>query len=96
LPLASEIPRIDIAHIETPSPHNPLGAKGAGEGGTIPAAAAIISALEDALHGERARFSKHPVSPEDVIDAIQLGLCVREVFPSSAVLGGTLLEIAGG
>jgi CO/xanthine dehydrogenase Mo-binding subunit len=30
-------------------PHNPLGVKGAGEGGTIPAAAAIISAVEDAL-----------------------------------------------
>jgi len=96
LPLATEMPRIDIAHIETPSPHNPLGAKGAGEGGTIPAAAAIISALEDALHGEGARFSKHPVSPEDVIEAIQLGLCVREVFPSSTGPGATLLEIAGG
>jgi carbon-monoxide dehydrogenase large subunit len=95
LPLASEMPRIDIAHIETPSPHNPLGAKGAGEGGTIPAAAAIISALEDALREEGARFSKHPVSPEDVIEAIHLGLCIREVVPSAGP-GGSLLEIAGG
>jgi aerobic carbon-monoxide dehydrogenase large subunit len=95
LPLASEIPRIDITHIETPSPLNPLGAKGAGEGGTIPAAAAIISALEDALREEGARFAKHPVSPEDVVAAIQLGLEVKAAV-SPAGLGRGLLEIAGG
>ncbi|MCZ6510015.1 MAG: xanthine dehydrogenase family protein molybdopterin-binding subunit, partial [Alphaproteobacteria bacterium] len=49
LPLASEMPHIDIVHQETPSPLNPLGVKGAGEGGTIPAAPAIVAAIENAL-----------------------------------------------
>ena len=43
------MPRIDVTHIEPPSPLNSLGVKGAGEGGTIPAAAAIIAAIENAL-----------------------------------------------
>jgi Aerobic-type carbon monoxide dehydrogenase, large subunit CoxL/CutL homologs len=38
-----------VIHLETPSPLNPLGVKGAGEGGTIPATACVISGVEDAL-----------------------------------------------
>ncbi|MEK7219583.1 MAG: hypothetical protein AAB253_00185, partial [candidate division NC10 bacterium] len=49
LPLATDVPRVDLVHLETPSPLNPLGMKGAGEGGTIPAIAAIVSAVENAL-----------------------------------------------
>ena len=49
MPLATEMPPIKVIHQETPSPLNPLGLKGAGEGGTIPAAAAIVSAIENAL-----------------------------------------------
>src|SRR5690606_37734254 len=48
MPYVTEVPRVEIAHIETPTPRNPLGAKGAGEAGVIPAAAAIAAALEDA------------------------------------------------
>jgi carbon-monoxide dehydrogenase large subunit len=70
LPTASEVPRIDIAHIEIPSPLNPLGAKGAGEAGTIPAAAAIVAAIENALWEFEVRISHHPVSPQDVIKAV--------------------------
>jgi len=71
LPMACEIPPIDIVHIETPSPLNPLGAKGAGEGGTIPAAAAIIGAIERALPGT-ARLLHHPVGPEQLYALINL------------------------
>ena len=49
LPAAPDVPGCLIEHVETPNPLNPLGVKGAGEGGTIPAPAAIISAIEDAL-----------------------------------------------
>lgn len=63
LPTAPEIPRIEIIHLESPSPINPIGVKGAGEGGTIPAAACVISAIEDALAPFRVRITEHPLSP---------------------------------
>ena len=66
LPLATEMPDIEIHHIETPSPRNPIGVKGAGEGGTIPAAACIISAIEDALGSGAPFIAEHPVSPERI------------------------------
>ena len=50
LPSAPETPNVDVTHVESPTPINPLGVKGAGEGGTIPAAAAIIAAIENALN----------------------------------------------
>ncbi|WP_419163531.1 molybdopterin cofactor-binding domain-containing protein [Candidatus Palauibacter sp.] len=49
LPTATDVPPIETAHIETPSPLNPLGTKGVGEGGAIPVAAAFAQAVEDAL-----------------------------------------------
>jgi carbon-monoxide dehydrogenase large subunit len=70
LPLATEMPRIEIIHIETPSPLNPLGVKGAGEGGTIPAAACIISAIEHALSPFAVRITEHPVSPARLVELI--------------------------
>jgi len=48
MPYSTEIPEVEIHHIETPSPLNPLGIKGAGEAGTIPVAAMLASAIEDA------------------------------------------------
>ena len=52
-----------IAHLETPSPLNPLGAKGAGEGGAIPAPAAIVAAVEDALRAYNIEITSIPVTP---------------------------------
>jgi CO/xanthine dehydrogenase Mo-binding subunit len=49
MPYATEIPAIEIDHIETPSPLNPLGVKGAGEAGVIPVGAVLASAIEEAL-----------------------------------------------
>ncbi|WP_460450256.1 molybdopterin cofactor-binding domain-containing protein [Alsobacter sp. SYSU BS001988] len=66
LPIATETPRIEIHHIETPSPRNPLGVKGAGEGGTIPAAACVISAVENALGPSAPFMGAHPIAPQDV------------------------------
>jgi aerobic carbon-monoxide dehydrogenase large subunit len=48
MPYATEVPTVEIDHLETPSPLNPLGVKGAGEAGVIPGSAAIAAAIEDA------------------------------------------------
>jgi len=60
MPYATEIPSIEIDHIETPSPLNPLGVKGAGEAGVIPVGAVIGSAVEDALG---VAINEMPLSP---------------------------------
>jgi CO/xanthine dehydrogenase Mo-binding subunit len=49
LPTALDMPHMEIGHHETPSPLNPLGTKGAGEAGAIPAAPLFVQAVEDAL-----------------------------------------------
>ncbi len=51
LPSAPEVPPIATAFVQTPSPNNPLGAKGIGEGGAIGTPAAIANAVADALGG---------------------------------------------
>ncbi|NDU73505.1 molybdopterin-dependent oxidoreductase [Actinomadura sp. DSM 109109] len=61
MPYATEIPRIETDHLETPSPLNPLGIKGAGEAGVIPVSAVIASAVEDA---EGIRVDAMPLSPD--------------------------------
>jgi aerobic carbon-monoxide dehydrogenase large subunit len=53
LPTAAEIPPLRIAEVESPSPLNPLGAKGAGEGGATGSLAALANAVADALGGRR-------------------------------------------
>jgi CO/xanthine dehydrogenase Mo-binding subunit len=60
MPYATEIPAIEIDHIETPSPLNPLGIKGAGEAGVIPVGAVIASAIEEALG---VPITEMPLSP---------------------------------
>jgi carbon-monoxide dehydrogenase large subunit len=66
MPYVSEVPRaIEIDHLETPSPLNPLGLKGAGEAGVIPGAAAIASAIEDA---EGFVITAMPISPSDLFE----------------------------
>ncbi len=49
MPYATEVPDVEIVHMETPTPLNPLGVKGVGEAGTIPVAQVVASAVEDAL-----------------------------------------------
>ena len=51
LPSAAEVPEIRTAFVESPSPRNPLGAKGIGEGGAIGVPAALGNAVADALGG---------------------------------------------
>ncbi len=73
LPGAMEVPSIDTLYKQTPSPLNPLGAKGAGEVSTIPTAAAIISAIEDALSPFGVRIAQTPVMPAKLVELITGG-----------------------
>ena len=70
LPAAPDVPSCRIEHVETPNPLNPLGVKGAGEGGTIPAPAAIISAIEDALSPFNVSFAEMPLTPDRIVAAL--------------------------
>jgi aerobic carbon-monoxide dehydrogenase large subunit len=70
LPSSAEVPPVELFHVHSPSPLNPLGAKGAGEGGTIPAPAAIANAVEDALRPFGARINEMPVTPPRIVGAI--------------------------
>ncbi len=73
LPLASEMPRVDVTHMETPSPLNSLGVKGAGEGGTIPAAPAVVAAIENALEEFNVVIDYYPVDPQYLCELIDKG-----------------------
>ena len=66
VPTAAEVPSVDVAHVETPSPLNPLGVKGAGEAGVIPVPAVVAQAVEDALHPFGVRITEMPLSPDRV------------------------------
>jgi carbon-monoxide dehydrogenase large subunit len=68
---SGEVPRVETMFTQSPSPNNPLGAKGAGEVGTIPAAAAIIAAIEDALEPFGVALSAAPVTPMELRAAIE-------------------------
>jgi aerobic carbon-monoxide dehydrogenase large subunit len=70
LPLATDVPRVDLVHFETPSPLNPLGIKGAGEGGTIPAIAAIAAAVENALSPFRVKIAEVPITPQRIVELL--------------------------
>ena len=65
MPYASEMPQMEIDHLETPSPLNPLGIKGLGEAGVIPGQAVFASAIEDA---EGFRITRMPISPSELYE----------------------------
>ena len=67
---ATEMPELRKVHTVTPSPLNPLGVKGAGEGGTLPVAAAVASAVDDALRAHGVFVDHHPLSTEAVREMI--------------------------
>jgi carbon-monoxide dehydrogenase large subunit len=71
LPMATDVPRVDTVHLQTPSPLNPLGVKGAGEGGTIPASAAIVGAIEDALSGFGLHLRDSPTVPQKLFELLR-------------------------
>ncbi len=68
LPLVCDVPRMDVALVEVPSFHGPLGAKGLGEAAIMPTAPAVINGLSRAIG---ARIRKIPATPERVLAAIE-------------------------
>jgi len=80
LPMATDVPTCNIAHVETVNPLNPLGVKGAGEGGTIPAAATIIAAIEDALSIYGVHFAETPLTPERIVAALRAAGAYEKLF----------------
>lgn len=70
IPTATEVPRIDVGHEETKSPLNPLGAKGAGEAGTIPVPALFAQALENALPEYDLEILETPLSPNRLFELL--------------------------
>jgi carbon-monoxide dehydrogenase large subunit len=72
IPRAADLPAISVTSRDVPSPTNPLGVKGAGEGGTIPAPAAIISAVEDALSPFGVHFASMPLTPDAIVNALRM------------------------
>ena len=71
LPRAAALPVVECELMETPSPLNPLGAKGIGEAGTIGAPVAIVNAVMDALAPYGIRHLDFPLTPQKVWQALQ-------------------------
>ncbi len=70
VPMAGEMPDIEVGHVVSPTAESELGAKGAGEAGTAGAAAAVVNAVNDALSPFGVRITKIPITPEVVLRAL--------------------------
>ena len=70
VPMAAEMPDMQIAHVETPTKESELGAKGAGEAGTAGAPAAVMNAINDALRPLGAQVTEMPFTPERILRAL--------------------------
>lgn len=70
LPAAADMPAIAIVHQRSPSPLNPLGVKGVGEGGAVAPPAAVANAVCDALAPFGVEINATPVAPEALVRAI--------------------------
>lgn len=71
VPMAGEMPDIHVAHMETPTSATTLGARGVGEAGTVGGAAAIWTAVNDALSPFGAVMTAQPFTPERVLDRLE-------------------------
>jgi aerobic carbon-monoxide dehydrogenase large subunit len=77
IPTAMEVPSIEVVHLETLSPLNPLGVKGVGEAGAIPVPALVAEAIEDALTPFGVRVREMPLSPERIRELIRGAVTAR-------------------
>ena len=81
VPVASDLPSIETVHLEYPSPRNPLGMKGLGEGGAISPPAAIANAIDDALAPLGVRLTETPALPWRVRGLIAAASASRPAAP---------------
>lgn len=70
LPAVGVVGEIRIDHMETPTPHNPLGVKGVGESGVVGAPAAVANAVADALSPFGVEVDELPLTPERILDLL--------------------------
>jgi carbon-monoxide dehydrogenase large subunit len=70
VPMAAEMPDIEVGHVETPTKESLLGAKGAGEAGTAGAPAAVMNAINDALKPLGVKVFAQPFTPERILAAL--------------------------
>ncbi|MBT7663747.1 MAG: xanthine dehydrogenase family protein molybdopterin-binding subunit, partial [Rhodospirillaceae bacterium] len=70
VPMAGEMPDIEVAHLENPTATSELGAKGAGEAGTAGAVSAILNAVNDAIAPLEATIAEVPVTPPRLLKAL--------------------------
>lgn len=70
VPMASEMPDMEVAHVETPTATSQLGAKGAGEAGTAGPRGCVMNAINDALSPFNARVTSQPITPEKILRAL--------------------------
>ena len=71
VPMSSEMPDIEVAHVQTPTRSSKLGAKGAGEAGTAGAPGAVMNAINDAIAPFKAEVWSQPITPEKVLKALK-------------------------
>jgi carbon-monoxide dehydrogenase large subunit len=71
VPTATDIPDMQMVHQHTPSPLNPLGVKGVGEGGAVAPPAAVANAICDALAPFGVEFNSTPIRPEQIVKAVR-------------------------
>lgn len=71
VPMAGEMPDIEVAHVQTPTASSALGAKGAGEAGTAGAPGAVMNAINDALLPHGAAVFSQPFTPEKILRALK-------------------------
>jgi carbon-monoxide dehydrogenase large subunit len=71
MPIASDMPPIELVHQEIPSPLNPLGVKGLGEGGAISPPVTLANAVCDALSPFGIEINATPIRPESLLRAVR-------------------------
>jgi len=95
LPTAIDVPTVELAHMETKSPLNPLGIKGVGEAGAIPTGALFAQAVEDALAGSGVEITAIPLSPGRLYGLIDSARRHGARPSAQAIQTGRSLVIAG-
>jgi CO/xanthine dehydrogenase Mo-binding subunit len=91
IPTATDVPPIETAHRETPSPYNPVGLKGVGEAGCIPTGALFAQAVEDALAGSGLEITEIPLSPNRLFELIEHARLKPDPTVSRTTVGRTIV-----
>lgn len=72
MPLATDMPKkMEMGHLHTPSPLNPLGIKGVGEAGALPPGPAIVQAIEDAFYDTGLEILESNISPSQIYEYLK-------------------------